>query len=46
MSDRISEADYVTTQNVLVMLASIVKDLNLDGFIEAIHTAEAIGPIV
>jgi hypothetical protein len=38
--------EYTAIQNQLVMLAGIVNDLDLDGFLAAINKAESIGPIL
>jgi len=46
MPKYISEEDYAQTQHSLTTLASIVKDMQLVGFINQANLAESIGPIL
>lgn len=41
-----NDVEYRSTQNQLLIVASLVRELDLDGFLERINKAEAIGPIV
>lgn len=41
-----SDIEYASTQQTLVMLASIAKELDLGGFLQAINHAETVGPIL
>lgn len=41
-----NEEEYMSTQQQIVLFASLVQDLPLDAFIEAAQRADAIGPIV
>lgn len=41
-----NDADYTSTQYQLMILATIVSGLDLDGFLKRIDMAEAAGPIL
>ena len=43
---KMSDEQYLETQQQLVMLWSVVKDLDLGEFLSRISLAEAVGPIV
>ena len=40
-----SEPEYLMLQQQIVMLAGMVRDMDLTGFLRAIDTAEAVGPL-
>ena len=44
--NKISNEDYVLLQGQLLLFGSVVKDWNLEGFLQRIDHAEAIGPII
>lgn len=46
MDKRMTSDEYASTQQPLIMLANLVLTYNLDGFLQAIGLADAIGPIV
>lgn len=41
-----NDADYTSTQYQLMVLATIVSSLDLDGFLKRIDMAEAAGPML
>lgn len=46
VNNGMNDREYISTQNQLMFVASVVKDLDLDEFLEWINKAEAIGLIV
>lgn len=42
----ITEEDYIQTQQQIVLLAWMVKDMPLDAFLAAISLADSVGPLV
>lgn len=46
MKGKMSNAEYIVTQQQLLLMASLIKELNLDGFLARIETAYALGPIL
>ena len=46
MKGKMSNAEYIATQQQLLLMASLIKELNLDGFLARIKTAYALGPIL
>lgn len=40
------DEQYIATQSQLLLLAKIVKDMDLVGFVSRINKAESIGPIL
>lgn len=41
-----TEAEYLATQQQLMLLASVVTTMDLDGFIAQADRAESLGPII
>ena len=38
--------EYIMTQRQLLLMASLVREMDLDGFLERIETAYALGPML
>jgi hypothetical protein len=45
MEPNLTESEYMTIQNQVVIMAQAVKGMDLKGFIAAVDRAETVGPI-
>lgn len=41
-----NNAEYFATQHQLLLMTSLIKEMDLDGFLSRIETAYALGPIL
>jgi len=42
----VNNEEFITTQRQLLLMASLVREMDLDGFLERIGTAYALGPML